>query len=174
MRFLSCFLFLAANSQVFLQSTKKVQFGIKLKCVRDLQIVFSWKVLSRNFHEIFTKFFKYCTIFLCLAQLCHYPKRERDSTVDAFCMLSSRLPFSMRFDSSSMTRVRMMRHDAIGTERRGIYGLSKEADLLWWKGHGIFWLLLVVVLLLLLLGWPSRPSWQKSSGSSYQCLNSIV
>ena len=120
---------------------------------------------EKYFHEIFTKFFKYCTIFLCLAQLCHYPKRERDSTVDAFCMLSSRLPFSMRFDSSSMTRVRMMRHDAIGTERRGIYGLSKEADLLWWKGHGIFWLLLVVVVLLLLLGWPSRPSWQKSSGT---------
>ena len=127
MRFLSCFLFLAANSQVFLQSTKKVQFGIKLKYVLEICRLF---FREKYFHEIFTKFFKYCNIFLCLAQLCHYPKRERDSTVDAFCMLSSRLPFSMRFDSSSMTRVRMMRHDAIGTERRGIYGLSKEADLL--------------------------------------------
>ena len=91
------------------------------------------------------------------------PLPQKRTRLDSRRFLYTQLPSplsSMRFDSSSMTLVRMMRHDAIGTERRGIYGLSKEADLLWWKGHGIFWLLLVV-LLLLLLGWPSRPSWQK-------------
>ena len=94
------------------------------------------------------------------------PLPQKRTRLDSRRFLYTQLPSplsSMRFDSSSMTRVRMMRHDAIGTERRGIYGLSKEADLLWWKGHGIFWLLLVVVLLLLLLGWPSRPSWQKKA-----------